>query len=380
MINVGVIGTGYIGPIHIETINRIGGVKVTAVADANRDLAEKTAGRFDIEKVYGNYREILQDPEIDVIHNCTPSKYHYEINSAAIKAGKHILAEKPLAINYKEAVDLTEQADKKGLITGVNFCYRYYPVVQEMARRIRNLEAGNIRMATGTWFQDWLFYSTDYSWRLEKSESGESNISADLGSHWLDLIQFVTGLKITKVFADFSTIIPIRQKPSSQILAFETSSTDNSVDVKIELEEYSSILFRLENNAPGSFTTCQACAGRKSDTEFQIYGDKCSFSWDHREATKLWIGHRDKANEILIESPSLLGSESAHYASVPGGHPLGYLDAEYNLFNDFYSVIKNGETHEERKWRPTFETGAEEMNILDSIVKSNKKKQWIDVK
>ena len=141
MIKVGVIGTGYIGPIHIGTVNRIAGVKVSAVTDVNRNLAEKTAERFDIEKVFDNYKEMINDPEIDVIHNCTPSKYHYEINSAAIKAGKHIIAEKPLAINLKEAAALAEQADKRGIITGVNFCYRYYPVVQEMARRIRNSEA-----------------------------------------------------------------------------------------------------------------------------------------------------------------------------------------------------------------------------------------------
>ena len=379
MINVGVIGTGYIGPIHIGAVNRIGGVTVSAVSDVNRNLAEKTAERFDIDKVFDNFIDMINDPNIDVIHNCTPSKYHYEINSAAIQAGKHILAEKPLAINLKEAVALTEQAEKKGIITGVNFCYRYYPVVQEMARRTRNSEAGNIRMVTGTWFQDWLFQSTDYSWRLEKTESGESNISADLGSHWLDLIQFVTGLKVVEVFADFTTLIPIRQKPASQVLAFETSSSEKSTDVEIELEDYSSILFRLENNVPGSFTTCQVCAGRKSDTEFQIYGDKCSFAWDHREATRLWIGHRDKANEILIESPSLLGPESAQYAAVPGGHPLGYFDAEFNLFNDFYNAVKNGETEEMKRWRPTFETGAEEMNILESIVKSNKLRRWVGV-
>ena len=183
-------------------------------------------------------------------------------------------------------------------------------------------------------------------------------------------------LKHTEAYYDDDII---KDKNKKRHLASSHSIIDIEGNVKIELEDYSSILFRLENNVPGSFTTCQVCAGRKSDTEFQIYGDKCSFAWDHREATRLWIGHRDKANEILIESPSLLGPESAQYAAVPGGHPLGYFDAEFNLFNDFYNAVKNGETEEMKRWRPTFETGAEEMNILESIVKSNKLRRWVGV-
>lgn len=380
MINVGVIGTGYIGPVHIEALNRISGVKVKAVTDANLELARKTAEKYNIENVYKNYTEILQDHEIEVIHNCTPNRLHYGITKEAIEAGKHILSEKPLAMTLNEAEELVELAEKKGIVTGIDFCYRYYPVVQEMAVRVRRGESGNVRMVSGTYFQDWLFFPTDYSWRLEKTESGESNIAADLGSHWFDLIHFVTGLKVTEVMADFATLIPVRQKPARQVLAFEEVKEAETVDVTIEVEDYAAVLFRLSNGAPGSFSTCQACAGRKSETEFQIYGDKCSFAWNHRRSTELWIGYREKPNETFIETPVLLDPTTVGYATLPGGHPLGYHDAVLNLFKDFYEAIKEGKEPPTKIARPTFATGYEEMKILDALVKSHNTRSWVQIK
>ncbi|MBD3308794.1 gfo/Idh/MocA family oxidoreductase [candidate division KSB3 bacterium] len=379
MIKVGVIGTGYIGPVHIEALSRISGIQVKAVTDANPELARKAAEAHNIDHVYQDYMELLNDPEIEVIHNCTPNLLHYIITKAAIEAGKHILSEKPLAMTLQEAGELVELADKKGIVTGIDFCYRYYPVVQEMAVRVRRGEAGNVRMATGTYFQDWLFFPTDYTWRLETAESGESNITADLGSHWFDLIQFVTGLHVNEVIADFATLIPVRKKPAKQVLAFEEVKEAEAVDINIDVEDYSAILFRLSNGAPGSFTTCQLCAGRKSDTEFQIYGDTCSFAWNHKRATELWIGYREKPNATLIESPTALDPTTAGYATLPGGHPLGYKDAVLNLFKDFYGVIKGHGEPATGLPRPTFATGYEEMKILQAILESVKARKWVQI-
>ena len=225
MVNVAVIGTGYIGPVHIEALRRISGIVVKGVTDANPDLARKTAEKYNIEKVYKDYREILDDPLIQVVHTCAPNSLHFSMNKAAIERGKHILSEKPLAMKLAEARELTELAEKKGIVTGINFCYRYYHVVLEMALRMRRGDAGNVRLVTGTWFQDWLSAATDYTWRLQRSESGDSNISADLGSHWFDLIQFATGLRVTEVIADFATLIPVRMKPARQVLAFEKAGS-----------------------------------------------------------------------------------------------------------------------------------------------------------
>ncbi len=378
MIKVGLIGAGYIGPIHLGALARIGGVKVKTVVDVNINLARKAAAAYNIENSAGDYREVIRDPDIDVIHNCTPNKYHYQITKEALLAEKQVLSEKPLAMTLLEVEDLVNIAEKKGAITGIDFCYRYYPVVQDMAVRIRRGEAGEIRMATGSYFQDWLSTPDDYSWRLEKAEGGESNITADLGSHWFDLIQFTTGLKISEVIGDLCTLIPIRRRPTRQVLAFEEVKDVESEEYEVELEDYSSVLFHLSNGAPGSFTTSQVCAGRKSDTEFQIYGSACSMAWNHKDATRLWIGYRKKPNEILIENPLLQDPSTAQYAGLPAGHPLGYHDAVLNLFKHYYRAFENGNKKGEN--RPTFSTGLQEMKILDAILESHKKKTWITVK
>ena len=378
MITVGLIGAGYIGPIHLGALARLGGVRVKTVIDVNGELAKKAAAAYNVPNSGTDHREVIKDPEIDVIHNCTPNKYHYQITKEAMEAGKQVLSEKPLAMDLKEAEELVELAEKKRAVTGIDFCYRYYPVVQEMAVRVRRGDAGAVRMVSGSYFQDWLSREIDWTWRLLRSESGESNITADLGSHWFDLIQFVTGLKVREVIGDLATLIPVRKRPTRQVLAFEKVEEVESEEVEVELEDYSSILFRLSGGAPGSFTTSQVCAGRKSDTEFQIYGSECSYAWNHKEATVMWIGHREKANEILIENPTLQDPSTAAYASLPAGHPLGYHDAVMNLFKDYYEAVDKG--GKGRELRPTFQTGFEEMKILEAILASHKKRSWVEVK
>jgi len=377
MIKVAVIGTGYIGPVHIEALRRISGVKVEAVVDTNIDLARGTAKRYNIDKACEDYKEVLKDSSIDVIHNCTPNKYHYAITKEAMEAGKHVLSEKPLAMNRHEAAELLEIAEKKGIVHGIDFCYRYYPVVQDMAVRIRRGDLGDVRMASGTYYQDWLSNPTDFSWRLVRSESGGSNITADLGSHWFDLVQFTTGLEVTEVIGDFANLVPVRKRPKRQVLAFEDVKDVETEDFDVELEDYSAVLFRLSNGAPGSFSTSQACAGRKSDTEFQVYGSKCSMAWNHKHSTELWIGYREKPNETLIENPVMQDESTSKYASLPAGHPVGYHDAVLNLFQDYYDAVNGNETSAVS--RPTFETGHEEMKIIDAIVESNKERRWVKI-
>jgi predicted dehydrogenase len=378
VITVGLIGAGYIGPIHLGALSRLGGVRVKTVVDVNADLAAKAAAAYNVPNSGADYKDIINDAEIDVIHNCTPNKYHYGITKEALEAGKQVLSEKPLAMNLKEAAELVELAAKKNAVTGIDFCYRYYPVVQEMAVRVRRGDAGAVRMVAGSYFQDWLSREIDWTWRLLRSESGDSNITADLGSHWFDLIQFVTGLKVTEVIGDLVTLVPVRKRPTRQVLAFEKVDQVESEEVEIELEDYSAILFRLANGAPGSFSTSQVCAGRKSDTEFQIYGSECSYAWNHKDATRLWIGYRDKANEILIENPTLQDPSTAHYANLPAGHPLGYHDAVTNLFKHYYEAVEQGGKDDEL--RPTFQTGFEEMKILEAVLSSHKKRGWVQVK
>ena len=379
MITVGLIGAGYIGPIHLGALVRLGGVKVKTVIDANGALAAQAAAAHNIEHSGTDYREVVRDPEIDVIHNCTPNKHHFGITKEALEAGKHVLSEKPLAMSIAEAEELVELAARKKAVSGIDFCYRYYPVVQEMAVRVRRGDAGSVRMVSGSYYQDWLSNITDWSWRLLRSESGDSNITADLGSHWFDLVQFTTGLKVKEVIGDLASLLPVRRRPKRQVLAFEKVEDVETEEVRVELEDYSAILFRLDNGAPGSFSTSQACHGRKSDTEFQVYGSECSYAWNHKDATQLWIGYRDKPNEILIENATLQDPSTARYANLPAGHPLGYHDAVYNLFLDYYEAVASG-GKSGSALRPTFETGLEEMRILAAVLESHKKRTWVQVK
>jgi predicted dehydrogenase len=375
MIKVGVIGTGFIGMVHLEELSRIGGVKVVRVADVNEKLVRTAGAKYNIESVGTDYRDIINDPEIDVIHNCTPNKVHFEVSMKAIEKGKHILTEKPLAFDAKEAEKLFDSAEKKGTVTGINFCYRYYPVVQEAAARIRRGDIGSLRMVTGTWLQDWLSEETDYSWRLEKNEGGASNITGDLGSHWFDLVQFLTQKKVTDVLGDFATLIPVRRKPKSQVLAFEQSDTTETTAFEVQVEDYSSVLFRLGGTVPGSFTACQLAVGRKNDPSFEIFGSDGSFAWNHKEQNKLWIGHRKRPNEELYENNLIQMPESARYASLPAGHHMGYHDAILNLFKSYYSALESG-SRDSAEDRPTFRNGYEEMVLLDSIIRSVKSRQW----
>lgn len=379
MIRVGVIGAGYIGMVHLDQLARLG-VKIVKVVDNNPELAKRAAAKYGIEHWSTKADDIVNDPSIDVVHNCTPNKFHFDINKRSMENGKQVLSEKPLAMTAEEAEELWNVSVKHNTVTGVDFCYRYYPVVQEAAARIARGELGDVRMVFGTWFQDWLSMETDYSWRLERAENGMSNVTADLGSHWFDLVQFLTGRKVTDVMGDLATLIPIRKKPKKQVLAFEHLEAADSVDVECSLEEYSAVHFRLDGTVPGSFTTCQLCNGRKSEPLFEIYGKECSYAWNHKDPTRLWIGHRFKPNEELIENASIMHPEAARFAVLPAGHPLGYYDAVMHLFKDFYDAIEAGEGADQASRRPTFFTGYEEMKILAAIIESNDKRRWESVK
>jgi predicted dehydrogenase len=359
----------------VETLKRLSGIELAMVVDKDAHAAEQVAQAHGIPAFGSDYRDAIADDSIDVIHVCSPNSLHYEQSKAALESGKAVFSEKPLAINSAQAQELYDLSLRKNAVTGIDFCYRYYPVVLEARQRIRDGFIGDVRMVTGSWFQDWLFHATDYSWRLEKSESGDSNVAADLGSHWFDLIRFTTGLSVAEILADFKTLIPQRIKPRRANEAFSAASGEGQ-SVQVELEEYAAMTFRLEGNVPGTFTACQACAGRKSETEFQIYGSKGSLAWNHARSNELWIGKRDEPNQILIEGPALLSPSVKPYSSLPGGHPLGYYDAVYNLFSDFYRAVEEGTTSVAPNL-PTFYHGTEEMLLLDKIVESVQKRSWI---
>jgi len=379
-IKVGLIGTGYIGVVHLEILRRLGGVEVVALADPNGDLARRTAERFGVPKVYADAASLIADPEIEVVHDCAPNNAHFDINAGAIRAGKEVLSEKPLALDSGESGALVELAEKHGALTAIDFCYRYYPVVQEAAARARRGDLGVVRAFAGHFLQDWLLFETDYSWRLDPAVAGRANVVADLGSHWCDLVQFVTGQKIVEVMAELHTCVPKRFKPTGGVLSFGAGRAGETEEVDITLDDYAALFLKLENGARGNFTTCQAAAGRKVDIEIQIFGSKESYAWSHVHPNALWIGHREKANEVFYESSSLQAEGTRRYAALPTGHPMGYHDAVYNLFRDFYEAVaakRDGKPY--RANFPDFRTGHEMMRIVDAAVASDRSGRWVNV-
>jgi predicted dehydrogenase len=377
---VGLIGTGYIGMVHLETLRRITGAEVAAVADSNEKLARAAAEKLGIPRVYTSGQALIEDRGIEVVHNCAPNNVHFDLNRLAIEAGKEVLSEKPLSLTAKESAELVRLAAKHKTLTAINFCYRYYPVVQEAAARVQRGDLGEVRAFMGHFLQDWLFYDTDYSWRLDPSVAGAANVVADLGSHFCDLVQFVTGRKIVEVMAELHTCIPRRKKPKAGVLAFSTQVGGEYEEVDIKVDDYASLFLRLDNGARGSFTTCQVAAGRKVDLELQVFGAKESYAWSHVHPNALWIGHREKGNETFYESSQLQAADTRKYAALPTGHPMGYHDAVYNLFRDYYEALaakRDGKPFAANF--PDFQTGHEAMCVLGAAVESHKSGKWVKV-
>ncbi len=378
-IKTGIIGSGFIGPAHIEALRRLGYVEVVAIADINDTIAKGKASKLNINKSYGDYRDLLENNEIDVVHICTPNHLHFPMVKQAISVKKHIVCEKPLALNSKEGKELMELLDKTDLIGAIHFNNRFYPLIQQARSMIAAGILGNILAINGSYQQDWLFYDTDYNWRLESEFSGSSRAVADIGSHWMDTIEYITGLRIEKVNADFCTFFPYRKKPLKGMETFtgKINRSSSYTEIKIDTEDYATVLLRFNGGAHGSFTANQMAAGRKNRLLFEIYGTRKSISWNSEEPNFMWIGDRDSENSLLLKDPSLLNESVRKYAAYPGGHTEGFPDTSKQLFNNVYGCILNGKKDEADF--PGFKDGYRELVICDAIVKSSKTDNWVNI-
>ena len=379
-IAAGIIGTGFIGPAHVEAARRLGNIEFIAIAEANEELARLKAETLSIDRAYGDYRQLLADPDVQVVHNCTPNHLHYQVNKDILASGKHVISEKPLAMTSTESRELVELAKTSGLIHAVDFNYRYYPLVQHARQMVQKGELGDVYALHGSYLQDWLYLATDWNWRLEPELSGESRAVADVGSHWCDLLQFITGETITRVMADLRTVHKTRMKPKKEIETYagkELTPSDYEPQ-DIATEDYASVLLELSGGAHGVFTVSQVAAGRKNRLYFELDGSRRAIAWDQERPNEMWVGYREKPNEILVKDPSLLHEAAREYAHYPGGHPEAYPDGPKNLFRNVYRTVEAGQMPAEPDWS-TFEDGHKEMAICDAILESNKSQQWTDV-
>lgn len=352
---MGLVGAGFVGPHHVDAVRRISFAKVVGVAGSSAESAKAKAVALGIERSYASYEELIADPEIQVIHNATPNHLHFAVNAAAIKAGKHIISDKPLGMTAADSKELLRLATKAGVFHGVTFNYRGNPLVQHARRAIADGEIGEPRFVHGHYLQDWLLKDTDYSWRLEPEKNGPALALGDIGSHWCDLAEHVTGRRITHVLADITTAVPVRQGHAMQ------------------LEDLASALLRFDNGAKGSFSVGQVCAGHKNDLVLEVNGAVKSMKWRQESQNELWIGERDHANQILQKDPSLMNGTGRDVAILPGGHQEGWTDAFYALVRTMYAAIAD--------WRPgmaispmiaTFQDGYRANCIIEAILASAK--------
>ena len=373
-LGMGLVGAGFIGPHHLEAVRRLGFVDVVAIADFNDELARAKAEALGVPKAYGSYQALLADPDIDVVHNATPNFMHPPVNMAAIAAGKHIVSDKPLAMTSAQARELLEAATAKGVVHAVTFNYRGNPLVQQARTMIKKGEIGPPRFIHGYYLQDWLLYDTDYSWRLEPDKGGESSAMGDIGSHWCDLAQHVSGLRITEVLADLTTVIPVRKKPVGSRIAFAQAGADDQYEpVDIKVEDLCSVLVRFENGAKGTFSVGQVCAGHKNDLVLEVNGGQASLRWHQEQQNELWIGNRSTGNMILQKDPSLMDPEVAGYAKLPGGHQEAWPDAFRNVLKTVYEHILEGRPMKDRApMFSSFEDGWRANAVIDAVLASHR--------
>ena len=378
-IGVGIAGTGFIGPAHVEGLRR-NGIQVLGLAENTHENAVIKAAELGIPQAYASFEAMLADPRIDVVHLATPNVLHHPYAKAALLAGKHVVCEKPLAMNSIESAELVKLAAEKKLVNAINFNIRMYPMVQQARSLVQSGEIGDLFILQGSYLQDWLLYETDWNWRLEPGQGGSLRAVGDIGSHWLDLMTFVTGLRVEEVYADFATFHKTRKKPARPVETFTGKLLQPSdyIDTPISTEDYATIMLHYENGVRGVVTVAQICAGRKNRLFFEINGSKSSLSWDGERPNELWTGQRSAPNQVLIKDPALLSVEARDTASYPGGHAEGFPDTFKQLYKKVYRYIFAGDTSQKPDF-PTFADGHYEMVLCDAIEQSARSGQWVKV-
>jgi predicted dehydrogenase len=371
-----VIGSGFIGTVHIEALRRIG-VRVAGLLDGTPELGTRRARELGLPRAYATLDELLSD-DVQVVHVTSPNELHHAQAKAVLAAGKHVVCEKPLAMTSAESAELVALATASGLVNAVNFNIRWYPLNQHVASLVRDGGLGDVRLVTGRYFQDWLLFDTDWNWRLETDLGGALRAVGDIGSHWLDLTSFLTGLRVESVMADLTTFIPVRQKPAGDVRTFSTERAKHTIPVEIHTEDTACLLLRFEGGARGSVAISQLSAGRKNSLAYQIDGSSSAVAWDSEQPDSLWIGHRDRPNELLLRSPALMNGAGAAAARLPGGHVEGFADTFGAVFTAVYDDVLAGVPSRDPRYA-TFAAGHEEMLIGDAVLASSRSGAWVRV-
>jgi len=376
-IGAAVIGSGFIGTVHIEALRRIG-VQVRGLLGSSPERGSQRAERLGLDRAYASLDELLEDERVRAVHVTSPNHLHYDQVRQIIAAGRHVICEKPLAMTSGESADLVRLADASGRVCAINFNIRFYPLNQHLRDVVAEGGLGNVRLITGHYFQDWLLLESDWNWRLEPERGGSLRAVGDIGSHWLDLTGFVSGLQVSEVMAELATFIRVRQQPAGPVETFSTERAEETVAREIKTEDVAAILLRYDNGARGVVAISQLSAGRKNSLQYEIDGSSAAAAWDSEQPDQLWIGHRERPNELLIRNPALMGEHGRLASALPGGHVEGFADTFAAHFRAVYADIAAGGMSRQAMYA-TFADGHAEMLVGDAVAESARSGRWTTV-
>jgi predicted dehydrogenase len=384
-----VVGTGFVGPFHVDAVRRGGYADVVAIAGSDAERTEARAASLGVERGTTDVDALLRDTSIDVIHVCTPNRTHVEIATAAIRAGKHVVVEKPVALELAEAQELARLAREHGRHAAVAYTYRGYPMVRRARALVRDGMLGSIRLIHGGYVQDWLAGPQDYNWRLEPEISGASRAVADIGSHWFDTAEHVSGLRVESVFADLATFIPFRRRPAAGSVAF--GSADGSGEmVEVRSEDAATILVRFEGGARGACVISQVSPGRKNAFGLELAGSDRTLEWHQEDPEHLWLRDREESRLLTrgpadaggVPGPGRAQADWPGVPSLPSGHPEGWAEALRDMLRPFYAAVASGQPppgpSAEAPY-PTVDDGARGLAFVEAVMASARTERWAPV-
>jgi predicted dehydrogenase len=378
-LNAAVIGAGFIGPVHVEALRRLG-IGIAGILGSGRSESQSAKYKLGLPKAYESYDEVLNDKGVQSVHIAVPNRLHFDMARRALLAGKHVMCEKPLSMNSKESAELVALAGKCSRAAGVNYNIRYYPLCLEVADMQRRGELGEVYSVCGSYVQDWLFTPLDYNWRVLAEEGGDLRAVADIGTHWLDLVHTITDLEVESLCADLKTFHEERRRPKGEVQTFtrKEGKAMETEPVAIKTEDYGSVMLRFRGGSRGLFWVSQMTAGKKNSLQFEIAGSKCSISWCSERPNELWIGHRERANQTLLRDPALLSDAARRFANYPGGHNEGFPDTFKQCFRSFYDYIRAGDFSTPQTF-PSFSDGHREIVLCEAILKSHREHRWVEL-
>jgi predicted dehydrogenase len=387
MVRAAVIGMGFVGPFHVDAIRRGGYGEVVAIAGSDERRTALRAAALGVARSTTDVRTILDDPSIDVVHVCTPNRTHVELATAILEAGKHLVVEKPVALDSAAARRLADLARERSRHASVALTYRGYPMVRRARALVRAGELGNLRLIHGGYIQDWLADSSDYNWRLEPAVGGPSRAVADIGTHWFDTAEHISGLNVEAVFADLATFLTHRARPLAAATAFATAAGP-SEDVEVRSEDAATILLRFHGGVRGAAVLSQVSPGRKNAFSLELAGSRATLDWDQEDAERLWVRTRDDAR-VLTRGLEDGTAPDPGIPSLPAGHPEGWAEALRDLFRPFYAAVAAGDKPgggadqpvdgPDQPAYPTLDDGARGVMFVEAVLESARQRTWVSL-